>query len=63
VLTQFDYYRHYEGSVHQLQLQTQLVEVKITDAAKTPVPDASRTLQKVVQHISWSPVIVELNWH
>jgi hypothetical protein len=63
VLTQFDYYRHFEGSVRQLQLQTQLVEVKINNAVQTPVPDASRALQKVVQHISWSPVIVELNWH
>lgn len=63
VLTQFDYYRHFEGAVRQLQTQTQIVEVKINNAVKTPVPDASRILQKVVQHISWSPVIVELNWH
>ena len=62
ILTQFDYYRHFEGSVRQLQTQTQIVEVKINNAVRTPVPDASRRLQRVVQHISWSPVIVELDW-
>jgi hypothetical protein len=62
ILTQFDYYRHFEGTVRQLQEQNQLVKVKINDAVKTPVPDASRRLQRVVQHISWSPVIVELDW-
>ena len=63
ILTEFDYYRHYEATVRQLQTLDQQVEVKISDAAKIPVPDASRRLQKIVQHISWSPVIVELNWH
>jgi len=62
VLTQFDYYRHFEGSVRQLQAQPQLVKVKLTNAARTPVPDASRRWQRVVQHISWAPVIVELDW-
>lgn len=63
ILTEFDYYRHYEAPVRQLQTLNQQVEVKISDAARIPVPDASRRLQKVVQHISWSPVIVELTWH
>ena len=51
-----------EGSVGQLQTQSELVEVKINNPITTPVPDASRRWRRVVQHISWSPVIVELTW-
>ena len=63
ILTQFDYYRRYEGPVAQLQAQPQLVTVTITNLAQTPAPDSSRRWRKVVQHVSWAPVIVELKWH
>ncbi|MSU56773.1 MAG: hypothetical protein EXS35_01075 [Pedosphaera sp.] len=62
ILTQFDYYRHFVGPVKQMRDWPHVVTVKVTDAAHTPVPDASRRWQKVVQHISWAPVIVELDW-
>jgi hypothetical protein len=63
ILTQFDYYRHFEDAVQQLQMLKQQVAVRINDTAKIPVPDASRRWQKVVQHVSWAPVIVALKWH
>lgn len=63
LLTQFDYYRHFVGPVAQLQRRPDLVDVSIKNVARTPPPDASVRLQKVVQHISWAPVIVEFKWH
>jgi hypothetical protein len=41
----------------------ELAAIRVTDTARVPVPDGSPALQKVVQHISWAPVIVELSWH
>ena len=62
ILTQFDYYRRYADAVRELQQRSAAVAVKVTDTARTPPPDASRKLQRIVQHISWAPVIVELSW-
>ncbi len=30
--------------------------------ARTRAPDSYEAIQKVVQHISWAPVIVNLTW-
>lgn len=62
LLTQFDYYRHYEPIVAQLRRARGDVEVRITNLARVPAPDAERSTRKVVQHISWAPVIVEFSW-
>jgi hypothetical protein len=62
VLTQFDYYRSFVIPLEQLRQRPDLVEIRVRDLAAVPVPDANPSLQRVVQHISWAPVIVDLDW-
>ncbi len=62
VLTQFDWYRRYEPFITELQSQTNVVAVTVTNTAGRRPPEAFPRLQKVVQHISWAPVIVALDW-
>jgi hypothetical protein len=62
ILTQFDYYRRYEAVVAELQRTRADVSVRITNTARVAAPDARRATRKVVQHISWAPVIVEISW-
>ena len=62
VLTQFDYYRGFLEPVSELQQQPEFVEIRVRNLAALRVPDASRSLQRVVQNISWAPVIVDLDW-
>jgi hypothetical protein len=66
VLTQFDYYRGFASKdnpvLDQLRQHPEMVEIRVRNLAAVPVPDAFPSLQKVVQHISWAPVIVDLNW-
>lgn len=62
VLTQFDYYRGFEQPLEQLQSHPELVSIRVRDLARMRTPDASPSLQRIVQHISWAPVIVDLDW-
>ncbi len=62
VLTQFDYYRGFIGLLDKLRQHPELVTVRVRDEALMPTPDANPKLQRVVQHISWAPVIVDLEW-
>jgi hypothetical protein len=62
VLTQFDYYRGFVTPLEQLRQRPDLVEIRVRNLAAVPVPDANLSLQRVVQHISWAPVIVDLDW-
>ena len=62
ILTQFDFYRTFEPLVKQLQSQSGLVDIRVRNLAAMPAPDAFPSLQRVVQHVSWAPVIVDLNW-
>lgn len=62
VLTQFDWHRRYEPFITELQRQTNLVAVTVTDTAGWRPPEVFPRLQKVVQHIAWAPVVVELDW-
>jgi hypothetical protein len=62
VITQFDYYRRYERVLTHLQAQPGLVEIKVHNTARTPAPDSIRSFQRVVQHVSWAPVVVEFSW-
>ena len=62
ILTQFDYYRSFAGVVQQLREQPELVDVRVRDLAAVRPPDAIPSLQRVLQHVSWAPVIVDLNW-
>ncbi len=62
VLTQFDYYRSYKPLLDYLSLRSDLVSVRVRNTATLPAPDSFPRLQRVVQQISWAPVIVELSW-
>ncbi len=62
ILTQFDYYRRYEPVVQKLKTRSDLVGIETVNTAETPAPDSIRPLQKVVQHISWAPVIITFSW-
>ena len=63
VLTQFDYYRGMlTPIIEQLQKHPELVTVHVRDSATFKTPDSISSFQKVVQHISWAPIIVELEW-
>ncbi len=61
VLTQFDYYRRYRQVLEELRA-TGGVQITVTNLARIRVPDSYVRLQKVLQHISWAPVIVDLDW-
>ena len=62
ILTQFDYYRRFEPVLAQFRQQHKEVGVRITNLAQLPPPDARPATRKVVQHISWAPVVVEFSW-
>lgn len=62
VLTQFDYYRGFITIEQRLRAHPELVELHLRNDAVVKPPDAIPSLQRVVQHISWAPVIVDLNW-
>lgn len=62
VLTQFDYYRAFEPLLKELQQHPELVDVQVRNLAVVRPPDAIPSLQRVVQHVSWAPVVVDLNW-
>jgi hypothetical protein len=62
LLTQFDYYRRYQPLLARLKAQPGLAQVGIVNTARVPAPDSIRPLQKVLQHISWAPVVVTVSW-
>ncbi len=62
ILTQFDYYRRYVRVLAQLQSTAGAVSVRVENLARVRPPDASPRWQRVVQHVSWAPVIVMLEW-
>ena len=62
VLTQFDYYRSFQAVLKELAQRPDLVEARVRDFARVRPPDAIPALQRVLQHISWAPVIVDLEW-
>ncbi len=62
ILTQFDYYRRYETVLADFQRSHPEVKVHTANLARVRPPDASRSLQKIVQHVSWAPVVVDFTW-
>ncbi len=62
ILTQFDYYRRYESTLDHLKSDPALKDMQIVNTARVRPPDAFPSLQRVVQHISWAPIIVNLSW-
>jgi hypothetical protein len=62
VLTQFEYYRGFVAVLEKLRRQPGLVTIRVRDFAEVKPPDANPALQRVLQHISWAPIIVDLDW-
>ena len=62
ILTQFDYYRRFERVLDEARKNPDLKNVQVTNTAKTRAPDSYPSLQKILQHVSWAPVIVNLSW-
>jgi len=62
ILTQFDYYRRYQPTLDQLKSDPSLKDIQIINVARVRPPDAFPSLQRVVQHVSWAPIIVNLFW-
>jgi hypothetical protein len=62
ILTQFDYYRRYKQVLEQAKTDPNIGDIRIEDTAKMPTPDSFPRFQRVVQHISWAPVVIELTW-
>ncbi len=62
ILTQFDYYRRYEAVLAEAKKNPVLQNIEVINTAKTRAPDSYKSLQKVLQHVSWAPVIVNLTW-
>ncbi len=61
MLTQFDYYRRYQTVLAELQA-TGGAKISLTNFARVPAPDGFPHLQRVLQHVSWAPVVVNLRW-
>lgn len=62
VVTQFDYYRGFVPLLEQLGQHPELVEILVRDTSSVRTPDSIPAFQRVLQHISWAPVIVDLKW-
>jgi hypothetical protein len=62
ILTQFDYYRRYQAVLDEVRGNPALGEIHLTNLAKVRPPDAYPAWRRVVQHVSWAPVIVDLTW-
>ncbi len=62
ILTQFDYYRRYERVLSRLKECGAHVEISVLNTATTRTPDSYRLWQRVFQHVSWAPVVVDLAW-
>jgi len=62
ILTQFDFHRRFGVTVEQLKAHPELFSLQMTNLAGVRPPDAFPKLQRVVQHVSWAPVIVDLTW-
>ncbi len=62
ILTQFDYYRIHSPILEDLARHPELGSAKVRNTACLPTPDSFPSLQRVVQQVSWAPVIVEFTW-
>lgn len=62
ILTPFDYHRRYAQELEVLRQDDHIRTIEVTRHARLPLPDESRLLQRVVQHLSWAPVVVRVDW-
>jgi len=61
LLTQYDFYRRYQDVLAALRAAGG-VQFTITNTAHLRSPDSYASLQRILQHVSWAPIIVDLNW-
>jgi hypothetical protein len=62
VLTQFDYYRRYAPVVERLGEHPELASLEIRNFAHVRAPDSFPLFRRVLQHVSWAPIVVSLDW-
>jgi hypothetical protein len=62
ILSAFDYHRRYRPTLDALAARGEVTVVSVTDDARVAPPDAFPRWQRVVQHVSWAPVVVQLKW-
>jgi hypothetical protein len=62
VLSAYDYHRRYKQTLDKLSKKGLIETCQVESPGRVPVPDESPVFQRVVQHISWAPVIVRLRW-
>jgi len=62
ILTQFDYFRRFETVLAQLKESKELAHLEVVNTTGIRSPDSFPSLQKVVQHISWAPIVITLTW-
>lgn len=62
LLTQYDYYRRYRLVLAELSAKPRLVTLTVSNYARLQPPDAYPSLQRVLQHVAWAPVVVDFNW-
>ena len=61
VLTPFDYYRRYQRVLETLRAEGG-AHITVTETFHLRPPDSYPGFQQVLQHVSWAPVIVDLQW-
>lgn len=62
ILTPFDYFRRYRRELERKAAQNLIRNFVVEETARTPVPDALPRFRRAVQHLSWAPVIVRVEW-
>ncbi len=62
VLTPYDYYRRYQDLLAGLVARGRVTVVSLEHEVRVPPPDSFPRWQRVVQHVSWAPVIVRVQW-
>jgi hypothetical protein len=62
ILTQFDFYRRYDQVLTELKTEQTLSSMTIHNDSITPPPDSILGLRRLVQHVSWNPVIIDFAW-
>lgn len=62
ILSQMDYHRHFALRLEELASAGQLRVVSVKDHRTLPVPEDFPLLRRLFSHLSWSPVIVQIEW-
>lgn len=62
LLTPFDYYRRYDVLLERLREHPELASFEVTLSSMLQPPDANQSIQRVLQHVSWAPVIIRIRW-